>query len=37
VRAAAPVLGAHTDEILRTVLGYSDAEIERMRSDGILS
>lgn len=29
----APTLGEHTDEVLREVLGYSDAEIQRMRDE----
>jgi crotonobetainyl-CoA:carnitine CoA-transferase CaiB-like acyl-CoA transferase len=33
---APPVLGQHTDEILRTLLGKSDAEIAKLRADGIL-
>jgi crotonobetainyl-CoA:carnitine CoA-transferase CaiB-like acyl-CoA transferase len=36
VRAPAPVLGAHTDEILRHVLGYSPEEIDRMAAKKIL-
>ena len=30
----APLLGEHTDEILRTVVGFSDAEIEAARKQG---
>ena len=33
---APPVLGQHTDEILRTLLGKSAAEIAKLRADGIL-
>jgi crotonobetainyl-CoA:carnitine CoA-transferase CaiB-like acyl-CoA transferase len=29
-----PRLGAHTDEILRDVLGYSDADIRALRDEG---
>jgi formyl-CoA transferase len=29
-----PLLGEHTDEILRTVLGYSDQEIGEIHSSG---
>lgn len=32
---AIPTLGADTDDILRT-LGYDDAEIERLRADGVV-
>jgi len=36
VKAAAPVLGQHTDEVLTGLLGYSKAEVEKMRADGAL-
>jgi crotonobetainyl-CoA:carnitine CoA-transferase CaiB-like acyl-CoA transferase len=29
-----PAIGEHTEEVLRSVLGYSDAEIDRHRSEG---
>ena len=29
-----PLLGEHTDEILREVLGYTDTEIQAAREDG---
>ncbi len=32
VRSAAPTLGQHTDEVLREIAGYSDAEIAAMRA-----
>lgn len=35
IRTAAPLLGQHTDEILREVLGYSDAEIAEYKAEGI--
>jgi crotonobetainyl-CoA:carnitine CoA-transferase CaiB-like acyl-CoA transferase len=35
-RIAPPVLGQHTDEVLRAVLGMSDAEIARLRADGAI-
>jgi crotonobetainyl-CoA:carnitine CoA-transferase CaiB-like acyl-CoA transferase len=31
---AAPVLGEHTDEVLCEILGYSEDEVERLRSAG---
>jgi benzylsuccinate CoA-transferase BbsF subunit len=34
--SAAPLLGEHTDEVMRTVLGLGDAEIERLHADGVL-
>jgi len=36
VRAPAPLLGQHTDAVMRDILGYSDAEIARLREDRIL-
>jgi len=30
------LIGQHTDEVLRDILGYGDEEIARLRSDGIL-
>ena len=35
IRTQAPKLGEHTDEVLRGV-GYSDADIERLRKSAIL-
>ena len=32
-----PLLGEHTDEILRKVLGYSDKEIAEIKASGALS
>ena len=34
--SAAPLLGEHTDEVMRTVLGLDDNEIERLRTEGVL-
>jgi crotonobetainyl-CoA:carnitine CoA-transferase CaiB-like acyl-CoA transferase len=31
-----PLLGEQTDEVLRTVLGYSDAHIEALREGGVI-
>jgi formyl-CoA transferase len=36
VHGAPPLLGEHTDAILREELGYSPQEIERLRADGIV-
>jgi benzylsuccinate CoA-transferase BbsF subunit len=33
---AAPLLGEHTDEVMRTVLGLDDAEIKRLHTEGVL-
>ena len=35
-RLAPPLLGQHTEEVLRGLLGKSDAEIERLRSEGVI-
>jgi crotonobetainyl-CoA:carnitine CoA-transferase CaiB-like acyl-CoA transferase len=36
VRSAAPLLGEHTEEVLRDRLGLDPAEIERLRAAGVL-
>jgi benzylsuccinate CoA-transferase BbsF subunit len=36
VKAAAPVLGQHTDEVMTGLLGYSAAEVEALRAKGAL-
>ena len=35
-RLPPPLLGEHTDEVLKGILGKSDAEIARLRADGVL-
>ena len=35
-KLAPPVLGQHTDEILREVLSLSDGEIARLRAEGVI-
>ncbi len=35
-RLAPPLLGEHTDEVLRGLLGKSDAEIARLRAAGVI-
>jgi len=37
VRSAPPVLGQHTDEVLRDLLGYSDGKINELRKDKIVA
>jgi benzylsuccinate CoA-transferase BbsF subunit len=34
--SAAPLLGEHTDEVMRTVLGLDAAEIQRLHQEGVL-
>jgi formyl-CoA transferase/CoA:oxalate CoA-transferase len=36
VRAPAPLLGEHTDRVLRDLLGLPDAEIARLRAEGVI-
>jgi hypothetical protein len=36
VRAAAPCLGADTDQVLRDVCGYDDAAIAGLRAGDVL-
>ncbi len=35
--SAAPVMGEHTDEVLRDVLGYSAEDIARLRAEGVVA
>ncbi|MEL6374636.1 MAG: CaiB/BaiF CoA-transferase family protein, partial [Pseudomonadota bacterium] len=36
IRWTGPQVGAHTDEVLRDLLGYEDDQIERLREEGAL-
>jgi crotonobetainyl-CoA:carnitine CoA-transferase CaiB-like acyl-CoA transferase len=36
VRAAAPVRGADTEEVLKTLLGYTSDKVEQLRKAGVL-
>ncbi|MBW1797311.1 MAG: CoA transferase, partial [Deltaproteobacteria bacterium] len=36
VRAAAPLLGEHTEEILKSLLGYSDERIQILKGEAII-
>lgn len=37
IRTPPPVLGQHTDEVLRDIVGVSDAEIQVLRQDGVIA
>ena len=37
VYAPAPLLGQHTEEILRDILNYSQIEIDQLKQEGIIS
>jgi len=37
VYAPAPLLGEHTGEILKNLLGYSDADISRLQAEGVIN
>ncbi len=37
VQRAAPCLGEHTDSVLSNILGYSNEEITRLKSDGVVN
>jgi formyl-CoA transferase len=36
LRAAPPLLGEHTESILRDEVGYRDSNIAQLRADGII-
>ncbi len=36
VQAPAPLLGQHTTEVLRDILGYSEEEIARLREEQVV-
>jgi CoA:oxalate CoA-transferase len=36
VRQPAPLLGQHTDQVMREVLGYADQEIARFKEEQVL-
>jgi len=35
VERTAPDLGQHTEEVLREVLGYDDAQLQALEADGV--
>jgi crotonobetainyl-CoA:carnitine CoA-transferase CaiB-like acyl-CoA transferase len=35
-RQAPPLLGQHTDQVLRELLGKSEAQVARLRADGVI-
>lgn len=37
IRRPPPLLGQHTDEVLRSVLGYDSARIQRLREEGVVA
>ncbi len=36
IRSAPPLLGEHTEEVLRGLLGYSGEEMDRLKSEGVV-
>ena len=37
IRTPPPLLGQHTDEVLRELAGMSDADIQKLRGEGVVS
>jgi benzylsuccinate CoA-transferase BbsF subunit len=37
VRSAAPIRGAHTEEVMKSLLGYTSDKVEQLRKAGILA
>ena len=37
IRTPPPLLGQHTDEVLRDILGMTGAEIQDLRSEGVVA
>lgn len=37
VRTPPPTLGQHTDEVLKEQLGYSEEEVQSLRTEGVVS
>jgi len=37
IRTAPPLLGQHTDEILRDIVGMSDGEIRSLKGEGVVA
>ena len=35
--APAPVLGQHTDEVLRDTLGYTAQEVQQLKNEGVIT
>ncbi|KAH8594277.1 caib/baif family protein-like protein [Bisporella sp. PMI_857] len=36
IRSVPPVLGEHTDEVLRDILGFSEADIQELKDEGVV-
>lgn len=37
IQSPPPLLGQHTDEMLKQHLGYDEAQIKQLREDGVVS
>jgi crotonobetainyl-CoA:carnitine CoA-transferase CaiB-like acyl-CoA transferase len=36
ISKAAPMLGEHTEEVLRNLLAYGDEDIQRLKEEGVI-
>ena len=37
VYAPAPLLGQHSDEVLKTILGYTDEDVRALKDEGVIN
>ena len=37
IRSPPPLLGQHTDEVLREIIGMSDSDIKNLKNEGVIA